>query len=261
MRGSGGCWWSSSSHGQRRDLTGSAAGRRDLRPRRARSPGSSPGATPCSDRCSSARRPRAPDAARPRRCSTYGAAVGEAFALRDDVLGVWGDPARTGKPAGDDLMSRQADRASWRWPHERLRGPRASACCAGWAPRASSPAEVDALQARWRRRASSTRWRTGSAPTSDAALAALDAVDARSRPAVARADRRMAAPRSPGGTGETCRVSRVVVIGAGLAGLAAACHLTGAGHDVTVVEREATPAAAAGGWSGTASPSTPGRRC
>ena len=35
--------------------------------------------------------------------SRYGLAVGEAFQLRDDVLGVFGDPARTGKPAGDDL--------------------------------------------------------------------------------------------------------------------------------------------------------------
>jgi geranylgeranyl diphosphate synthase, type I len=35
--------------------------------------------------------------------STYGAALGEAFQLRDDVLGVFGDPAETGKPAGDDL--------------------------------------------------------------------------------------------------------------------------------------------------------------
>ncbi len=33
----------------------------------------------------------------------YGRAVGEAFQLRDDVLGVFGDPAATGKPAGDDL--------------------------------------------------------------------------------------------------------------------------------------------------------------
>ncbi|MFQ4150424.1 polyprenyl synthetase family protein [Arthrobacter sp. LAPM80] len=29
--------------------------------------------------------------------------LGEAFQLRDDVLGVFGDPAQTGKPAGDDL--------------------------------------------------------------------------------------------------------------------------------------------------------------
>ena len=28
-----------------------------------------------------------------------------AFALRDEVLGVWGDPAATGKPTGDDLRT------------------------------------------------------------------------------------------------------------------------------------------------------------
>lgn len=33
----------------------------------------------------------------------YGFALGEAFQLRDDVLGVFGDPMQTGKPAGDDL--------------------------------------------------------------------------------------------------------------------------------------------------------------
>jgi geranylgeranyl diphosphate synthase type I len=35
--------------------------------------------------------------------STYGLDLGEAFQLRDDLLGVFGDPAHTGKPAGDDL--------------------------------------------------------------------------------------------------------------------------------------------------------------
>lgn len=35
----------------------------------------------------------------------YGRHAGQAFALRDDVLGVVGDPARTGKPAGDDLIA------------------------------------------------------------------------------------------------------------------------------------------------------------
>jgi geranylgeranyl diphosphate synthase type I len=35
--------------------------------------------------------------------SAFGLPLGEAFQLRDDVLGVFGDPDRTGKPAGDDL--------------------------------------------------------------------------------------------------------------------------------------------------------------
>lgn len=35
----------------------------------------------------------------------YGRKVGEAFQLRDDLLGVYGDPATTGKPAGDDLRT------------------------------------------------------------------------------------------------------------------------------------------------------------
>ncbi|WP_117213817.1 polyprenyl synthetase family protein [Allorhizocola rhizosphaerae] len=35
--------------------------------------------------------------------SSFGLPLGEAFQLRDDVLGVFGDPAETGKPAGDDL--------------------------------------------------------------------------------------------------------------------------------------------------------------
>ena len=35
--------------------------------------------------------------------SAYGVPLGEAFQLRDDILGVFGDPQVTGKPAGDDL--------------------------------------------------------------------------------------------------------------------------------------------------------------
>lgn len=37
------------------------------------------------------------------RLSAFGMPLGEAFQLRDDMLGVFGDPAVTGKPAGDDL--------------------------------------------------------------------------------------------------------------------------------------------------------------
>jgi geranylgeranyl diphosphate synthase, type I len=35
--------------------------------------------------------------------SAYGDPLGEAFQLRDDLLGAFGDPARTGKPVGQDL--------------------------------------------------------------------------------------------------------------------------------------------------------------
>jgi geranylgeranyl diphosphate synthase type I len=35
--------------------------------------------------------------------TAYGLPLGEAFQLRDDLLGVFGDAATTGKPAGDDL--------------------------------------------------------------------------------------------------------------------------------------------------------------
>lgn len=38
----------------------------------------------------------------------YGSAVGEAFQLRDDILGIFGSPETTGKPNGGDLQERKA---------------------------------------------------------------------------------------------------------------------------------------------------------
>ncbi|WP_420121717.1 polyprenyl synthetase family protein [Nakamurella sp.] len=89
--------------GQRQDLTGTAARRRDLPFARS--------VAILKSGCYTVQRPlelgaaaaSAPDGVR-ERLSRYGEHLGEAFALRDDVLGVWGDPDRTGKPAGDDLI-------------------------------------------------------------------------------------------------------------------------------------------------------------
>lgn len=40
----------------------------------------------------------------------YGRPVGHAFQLRDDILGAFGDPERTGKPVGDDLAQGKVTR-------------------------------------------------------------------------------------------------------------------------------------------------------
>ncbi len=59
-------------------------------PRAAPSPGGSGGVVPPGQTLSQA-------------CTAYGIPLGVAFQLRDDLLGVFGDPTLTGKPASDDL--------------------------------------------------------------------------------------------------------------------------------------------------------------
>jgi len=84
------------------------------------------------------------DAGFVRRLVTWGDLVGDAFAVRDDVLGVWGDPGRTGKPAGDDLRSGKPT-ALLTWAGQLLPDharPLLAACDAG----TLDDAGVDALQ-------------------------------------------------------------------------------------------------------------------
>ena len=40
-------------------------------------------------------------------CQDYGRDVGIVFQIRDDLLGIWGDPAVTGKPVGADIQKRK----------------------------------------------------------------------------------------------------------------------------------------------------------
>jgi geranylgeranyl diphosphate synthase type I len=106
--------------GQRRDLVGTAAGRRDLafaktvaRMKSGRYTIERPLELGAAAACGNA----AVSAA----LALYGKAMGEAFALRDDLLGVWGDPVRTGKPSGDDLISGKPT-VILSLAHDRLRG-------------------------------------------------------------------------------------------------------------------------------------------
>jgi geranylgeranyl diphosphate synthase, type I len=128
--------------GQRFDLTGSAGGRHDLAHARhvARSKsGAYTVERPLQLGAAAAGASEVVTAT----LRTYGRELGEAFALRDDLLGVWGDPTRTGKPVGDDLVSGKPT-VLMALAHERLGGSAAARLC-----RVSSgdggPAEVAAL--------------------------------------------------------------------------------------------------------------------
>lgn len=93
--------------GQRADLTGAAAGRRDLAHAEhvaATTSGRYTVTRPLQLGAAAA----GASAAIVEMLAAYGDHLGRAFALRDDYLGVWGDPEVTGKPAGDDLVEAKA---------------------------------------------------------------------------------------------------------------------------------------------------------
>ena len=180
-------------------------------------------------------------------CTAIGLPLGEAFQLRDDVLGVFGDPAVTGKSADDDLREGKQtllDRAG-RGAGRRGR-PRAAARPARQprrrpgGVRRAAPAHGDHRRPGPGRGADHRA--DGAGPRGDRGRPAGRRTPAPrstrspSRPPPARPDVRTV----PG------RTDRVVVVGAGLAGLAAALRLRGAGREVTVVERGPGPGGRAG---------------
>lgn len=74
----------------------------------------------------------------------YGRHLGRAFAWRDDVLGVWGDHALTGKPSGDDLREGKTT-LIWVLGAQRLTGQAAAAMERVGTPQAR-PEDVPLLQ-------------------------------------------------------------------------------------------------------------------
>ena len=83
------------------------------------------------------------------RLMAWGDLVGDAFAVRDDLLGVWGDPSVTGKPAGDDLLAGKPT-VLLTWAHEMLpqsARPLLAACDAGTLDAAGAAELQQAMEA------------------------------------------------------------------------------------------------------------------
>jgi geranylgeranyl diphosphate synthase type I len=77
--------------------------------------------------------------------SAYGRALGEAFQLRDDILGVFGDPSVTGKPAGDDLREGKHTLLT-AYAMERAGEPQAAVLAGGLGDRGLDDAQIEALR-------------------------------------------------------------------------------------------------------------------
>ena len=125
----------------------------------------------------------------PRRAPRIGLPLGEAFQLRDDVLGVFGDPAVTGKSADDDLREGKqtllialaeeaADDAGRRLLAELLGNADCRPRAVRRAPRGCwrPPAPCARVEERIAERTALARAAIAAAPLADDARAALDAL-------------------------------------------------------------------------------------
>ncbi|GAB4209212.1 MAG: polyprenyl synthetase family protein [Sandaracinaceae bacterium] len=108
------------------------------------------------------------------RLEAFGAPLGEAFQIRDDLLGAYGDPARTGKPRGNDL--RAGKRTALVREHERAARPEERAQLDGVLGRPdATEAEVAAVLSMLERAGVRDRVEQRLGALLDAANAALDA--------------------------------------------------------------------------------------
>jgi geranylgeranyl diphosphate synthase, type I len=77
--------------------------------------------------------------------SDFGVPLGEAFQLKDDLLGTFGDPATTGKPVGDDLREGKPT-LLYALARDRASGPDARLLTERFGASDLTPDEVPALQ-------------------------------------------------------------------------------------------------------------------
>ena len=130
--------------GQYLDIVGSVDPRRATSPVPSASRGTSPASTRSSDRCISG--PRSPRRTVSTTCSrhssAYGLPLGDAFQMRDDVMGAFGDAGVTGKPVGGDLREGKPTPLL-----ARRRGPRRRARNRPCSPGSATPRMDDATVA------------------------------------------------------------------------------------------------------------------
>lgn len=112
-----------------------------------------------------------PAAEQVERLGRYGRHLGLAFQMQDDILGIWGDPAVTGKPAADDLLSRKKTLPTLLGmqrsePFRRL-----------WAPDGFDAGRLDAMRGELERCGALEATRMEAARHTDLALAALAEAD------------------------------------------------------------------------------------
>ena len=161
--------------------------------------------------------------------SVYGLPLGDAFQMRDDVMGAFGDAEVTGKPVGGDLIEGKPTPLLARAVARADADQRAVLDLVG--DPALAPAEVEQIQ--------QAIVATGALDELEAHISALTAT---AIDAIGRADvtdeAKVALVDLAHYVSSRDRLMRVVVIGAGLGGLSAAAHLSNRGHDITIVERE-----------------------